>query len=118
MEFTQAVHAVIDGDEEGLRALLKANPKLVHHRSEALHAATLLHYVAANGVENQLQRSPRNATTLARIMLEAGAEADAIAMIGGSPTNHTPLCWTVTSIHSRLGRPILEEAGDGENRKR
>src|SRR5579859_4544162 len=56
-QFESAVEAVIGGDETGLKALLQANPELVRARSARVthfdpprHRATLLHYVAANGV--------------------------------------------------------------------
>ena len=59
--FDQAVLAIIDGDEPVLRRLLAAEPDLVRQRSDSPHRATLLHYVGANGVEMELQKSPRNA---------------------------------------------------------
>ena len=96
--FSQAVEAIATGDEPGLRALLRAHPGLIHERAPFAHQATLLHYVAANGVE--VQRAPRNAPAIARILLEAGAEADAGAPIYG--TSDTTLCLTVTSVHPYL----------------
>src|SRR5262249_23178679 len=39
--------------------------------------ATLLHYVAANGVEDFRQKTPKNAVQVARLLLDAGAEVDA-----------------------------------------
>jgi hypothetical protein len=39
----------------------------------------LLHYVAANGVEGGRQQTPRNAVEVTRVLLEAGAEVDALA---------------------------------------
>jgi hypothetical protein len=92
--FAQAVEAVVDGDEAALRALLRADAGLVHARSSDPQQATLLHYVAANGVDPQ--RSPPNAPLIARILLEAGAEVDALAPIYDDPYN-TPLCLAVTS---------------------
>lgn len=96
--FSQAVEAIASGDESGLRALLERRPGLVRERAPRAHQATLLHYVAANGVE--VQRSPKNAPAMARILLEAGAEADAVAPIYG--TADTTLCLAVTSIHPYL----------------
>src|SRR5207249_10703266 len=40
---------------------------------------SLLHYVAANGVEGGRQKTPTNAVEIAKILLEAGAEVDALA---------------------------------------
>jgi hypothetical protein len=96
--FSQAVDAIVNGNETALRGLLEAHPGLVHERAPHPHQATLLHYVAANGVE--VQRSPANAPAIARILLEAGAEADAIARIYGD--SDTTLCLTVTSVHPYL----------------
>ena len=88
--FSQAVQAIITGDEPGLRALLKAHPGLVQERAPSDHKATLLHYVAANGVEDELQLSPKNAPAIARILLEAGAEVDAVAPFGVVPPTPQP----------------------------
>ena len=95
--FAQAVQAIINGDEPGLLGLLQAHPGLIHERAPSAHQATLLHYVGANGVEEEVQRSPKNAPAIARILLEAGAEVDAVAPI----YDHydTTLCLTVTSVH-------------------
>jgi hypothetical protein len=96
--FSQAVETITTGDEAGLRALLQAHPGLVRERAPLAHRATLLHYVAANGVE--VQRSPKNAPAIAHILLEAGAEADAVAQIYGD--SDTTMCLTVTSVHPYL----------------
>ena len=93
----RAVEAVVDGDEGRLRGLLALHPDLVRERSPEPHRATLLHYVGANGIEPQ--RSPKNAPAIARILLEAGAEVDALAPVYDGPYN-TPLCLTVTSVHT------------------
>jgi ankyrin repeat protein len=90
-QFEAAVEAVITGDLAGLRAMLTANPALVRTRSTrvtchdpAVHAATLLHYLGANGVEGYRQRSPANAVDIAVLLLERGAGVDALAgMYGG-----------------------------------
>lgn len=47
-----------------------------------------------------MQRSPKNSPAIARILLEAGAEADAAAPVYG--TSDTTLCLTVTSVHPYL----------------
>jgi len=96
--FSQAVDAITTGDEAALRALLSAHPDLVRERAPHSHQATLLHYVGANGIE--IQRSPRNAPAIARILLEAGADVDAPAHIYGP--RDTTLCMTVTSVHPYL----------------
>ncbi len=77
--FEAAVEAVVSGDVPALRAMRREHPGLVRERSARRHHATLLHYVAANGVEGGRQRTPPSAVEVARVLLEAGAEADALA---------------------------------------
>ena len=95
--FEDAVQAVISGDEDTLQRLLNEHPNLIHARSERDHQATLLHYIAANGVENEHQRTPPNAVNIARMLLEAGAEPDALAPMYGNKT--TTLLMLVSSHH-------------------
>lgn len=90
-EFEQAVQAVITGDVPTLRTMLQINSALVHARSTRItchdkpqHRATLLHYLGANGVENHRQCSPANAVDVARLLLDTGAEVDALAEMYGS----------------------------------
>ncbi len=102
--FESAVEAVIAGDVGVLRSLLQEHPELVRARSTRVthfdppvHRATLLHYVAANGVEGYRQRTPKNAVEIARTLLEAGAEVDALAdLYGGQCTTMSLL---VSSSH-------------------
>src|SRR5215469_4922361 len=75
--FARAARAIVTGDVEALRAELAADPSLVRARSVSDHHATLLHYVAANGVEPELQRPVPNADEVARVLIQAGAEIDA-----------------------------------------
>jgi ankyrin repeat protein len=92
--FEAAVEAVIDGHVDGLAKLLRDHPELAHARSTRVthfdppvHRATLLHYVAANGVEGYRQRTPSNAVDVATTVLRASAEVDALAdMYGGQAT--------------------------------
>lgn len=84
--FEAAADAVVAGDVDGLRALLLAAPSLVHQRSSREHHAMLLHYVGANGVEQERQRSPANAPEVARVLLASGAEPDARCDLYGGTT--------------------------------
>ncbi len=102
--FEAAVEAVVNGDAEALRALLRQGPDLVHARSSRIthfdpniHAGTLLHYIGANGVENYRQKTPPNAVEITRILLESGAEPDSLAdLYGGKCTTMSML---VSSNH-------------------
>ncbi|MCC6769878.1 MAG: ankyrin repeat domain-containing protein [Gemmatimonadaceae bacterium] len=124
--FEHAVHAVITGDAATLQELLRAHPDLVRHRSTRVtchdppvHGAMLLHYLGANGVEGYRQRSPPNAVDIARLVLQAGAEADALAgMYGGeSPTlsmlvSSTPPA--VAGVQVPLVHVLLDHGADVE----
>jgi hypothetical protein len=88
--FEAAVEAVIDGDIPALRKLLQQDPDLVRRRSTRVthfdppvHGAMLLHYLGANGVEGYRQRSATNAAAVAKVLLEAGADPDALAALYG-----------------------------------
>jgi len=96
-EFESAADAVVAGDIAKLREMLRANPNLTRARSARDHRATLLHYIAANGHEGWRQKTPANAVDAARVLLDAGAEPDAIAhMYGGDATTMDML---VSSVH-------------------
>ncbi len=95
--FEQAVDAIITGDLKKLAALLHKNPKLIHARSTRQHRATLLHYIAANGVEGYRQKTPPNSVEIAKLLLAAGADVNATAEIYGGGA--TTLALVATSIH-------------------
>lgn len=82
--FESAVDAIVDGDVATLERLLRANPDLIRARSTRRHHATLLHYVGANGTEKQ--RTPSNAVEIAKILLDAGAEVNAVGEMYGGTT--------------------------------
>jgi hypothetical protein len=56
-----------------------------------------VHYVAANGHEGFHQRTPTNAVEIARLLLEAGAEVDALADMHGH--RRTTMQMLVSSVH-------------------
>jgi len=97
--FEAAVEAVIDGDIELLEALLEEDPTLATAHSPREHRATLLHYVAANGVEDERQRTPPTAVEIARLLVEAGADPNSIAEFYGSGPGSTALVALVSSGH-------------------
>lgn len=99
--FEAAVRCLIHGDREGLADLLAGHPDLATARSARSHHAVLLHYVAANGVENEHQKTPPNAVEMAELLFQAGAAAvvDATADIYGGGSGSTPLVALVTSCH-------------------
>jgi hypothetical protein len=95
--FETAVDAIVSGDAATLQQLLRDRPELIGARSARAHHATLLHYAAANGVENYRQRTPANVVAIAGILLDAGAEVDAEADVYGGGC--TTLGLAATSVH-------------------
>jgi Ankyrin repeats (3 copies) len=115
-EFESAVEAVVNADLAALTDALRRNPALVHARSDRIccfdppvHRATLLHYVAANGVEAYRQKTPANAVAVARTVLAAGADPDALADMYGARC--TTMSMLVSSSHpAEAGQqvPLIE----------
>jgi hypothetical protein len=95
--FEAAVDAVVAGDVPRLQQLLAGDPAVVHQRSSREHHATLLHYVAANGVEGYRQKTPPNIVPIAELLLAAGADVDAVADLYGAEC--TTLGLAATSVH-------------------
>ena len=114
--FERAVEAVIDGDGDTLRGLLAGDPELVHVRSTRVnnfdpprHRSTLLHYLAANGVENSRQRSPKNAVAMAKILLDAGADPNALQnSYGGCNTTLALLVSSSPPREAGVQVPLVE----------
>jgi hypothetical protein len=114
--FERAVDAVISGDGATLRQLLGEDDRLVRARSTRrnyfdppMHRATLLHYLAANGVESYRQKSPPNAVEIAKILLDGGADPDALLDSYGG--QHTTLAMLVSSEPPRAAGvqvPLLD----------
>ena len=95
--FETAVEAVISGDVATLRSMLRDDPGLVRARSRRRHHATLLHYIGANGVEWGRQKTPKNAVEVTKMLLDAGAEVDALADLYDSKC--TTMSMLVSSAH-------------------
>jgi ankyrin repeat protein len=83
--FERAADAVVSGDADGLGSMLHAHRGLARERSARRHHATLLHYVAANGVEGARQKTPPNAVAIATLLIDAGADLDALADMYDQP---------------------------------
>ncbi len=97
--FEAAVDAVVTGDLAALESLIRDHPDLVTARSRRVHHATLLHYVAANGVEDYRQKTPPNAVAIAQLLLAAGARVDALADTYGGGSAQTTMNLLVSSTH-------------------
>jgi ankyrin repeat protein len=115
-DFESAVESVVNGDHAALEHALRRDPALIRARSSRVcgfdppeHRATLLHYVATNGVEAYRQKTPPNAVEIARTLLRAGAEPDALADMYGAEC--TTMSMLVSSSHpakAGLQVPLIE----------
>jgi ankyrin repeat protein len=118
--FEIAVEAVVGGDASALTARLRKTPELVRARSSRVtkfdppvHRATLLHYLAANGVEGMRQTTPLNAVEMARILLEAGVDPDALAdMYGGQSTTMPMLVSSSHPAKAGVQVPLIDLLAD------
>ena len=107
--FEAAADAIVSGDIATLARMLRENPGLVHARSEREHNAPLIHYVAANGVEDFRQKTPKNIVEITELLLKSGAEVDATTQAYGSSS--TALGLAATSYHpakAGVDIPLLE----------
>ena len=96
-DFESAVDAIVSGDVDKLNALLQQSPNLVRETSPYAHKATLLHYVAANGVEMWRQRAPANAVAITQALIAAGAAVDAKMNVYGG--QYDTMALLMTSAH-------------------
>jgi Ankyrin repeats (3 copies) len=119
-KFESAVEAIIHGDTAVLQRLLRDGLHLIHSRSTRItpfdppmHRATLLHYIGANGVEGYREMTPSNAVEVATMLLEAGADPNALAdMYGGE---HATMPMLVSSSHpaqAGLQVPLIDTLVD------
>ena len=114
--FEEAVEALISGDAATLSRLVREDPSLVRARSTRVnhfdppvHRATLLHYLAANGVEGYRQRSPANAVAIAKILLDAGADPNALQdSYGGQNTTMALLVSSSPPKNAGVQVPLVD----------
>ncbi len=83
-DFEDCIDNMLSGKLQLLQNTLTENPHFATQRSQYGHQATLLHYLAANGVESYRQITPMNAADIAQTLIDAGADANAHAQIYGS----------------------------------
>jgi hypothetical protein len=104
--FERTVEDLLVGDIPALARSLERFPDLIVRRSHYGHRATLLHYLAANGVETYRQRVPRNASNIALLLLQRGADPLATANMYGA--NQTTRDLLISSSHP-FGAGVTDE---------
>ena len=98
-DFEQAVDLMLAGDIAALERMIDQDENLPRRRSRYGHQATLLHYLAANGVESHRQVMPMNAVAMGGMLVARGADPAAEAhMYGGG---QTALALAASSAHPR-----------------
>lgn len=103
--FEQAVNLLLAGEIVELKALIMTHPYLLSATSLYGHRATLLHYVASNGVEFWRQQVPLNLPEIASYLILTGADKEATMKVYGGEFDTYALL--VTSAHPK-GAGILE----------
>lgn len=86
--FEVGIDLMLMGHGEALKKHLQVFPHLVYQKSYYGHEATLLHYLASNGIEMRRQMVPKNLVEMMEILLEFGADKDArMKVYGGGFTS-------------------------------
>ncbi len=107
LEFETCVDHMLNGEIDQLTLALANNPALAIQQSQYGHQSTLLHYLAANGVETHRQVTPANASQLAQCLIDHGTDVNAQAnMYGGSKA----LGLLLTSAHPKNAGVVDEVA--------
>ncbi len=81
--FEKALSFLLAGQVEKLEEAFHEYPKLPLGRSPYGHRATLLHYAGSNGVELWRQQVPKNIVQLVELLLQAGANKQALMNVYG-----------------------------------
>ncbi len=95
--FESAVDNLLSGDIKNLQKIIQENPSLITARSQYGHKASLLHYVASNGVELWRQQVPTNLAEIISYLLASGSNKSALMNVYGS--QYDTLTLLKTSAH-------------------
>ena len=97
LDFEAAVNTLLAGDVQTLWQMCDCDSTLLTRRSSFGHRSTLLHYIAANGVETYRQVVPKNLDEVTRVLIDAGADVNATANMYRGET--TTISLLLTSRH-------------------
>lgn len=107
--FEKAVNHLLNGKLERLKASVHQYPDLIKRRSVYGHRATILHYVASNGVELWRQKVPFNLPAITRFLLEAGADPEAkMNVYGGAFTTKALLSTSAHPLEAGLREEMMK----------
>lgn len=110
--FDDAVRAIDAGDVATLDALLVAHPELVHARTNLeppygyFTGATLLHHVAWN--PGRPARVPPNVVDVARLLLDRGADVDAVTLGRNGGTTMGLVVTSKMASDANASGPLME----------
>ncbi len=115
--FRDALNTILKGD---LAGLLDETPDLVHARSKRPENATLLNYTAFNGFDEVCFPAPKDTPTLAKLLIDRGADPDATAFDGPgfTPLNtdireeqfdKTAAEWATENDETSIAKTIIAE---------
>jgi ankyrin repeat protein len=110
--FAEALAAFDSGDSERLRALLAADPPLVHARTNLeppfgyFSGATLLHHVAGN--PRRKNRLPPNIVAIARVLLQSGADVNALTLGANAGTTMGLVITSKQASDTNVSGPLID----------
>ena len=99
--FEAAADAVFRGDLATLESLFAAHPELASARSTRPHRCTLLHYLGANGFEDERQQTPSNAVAVIDFLIDAGSDPNAVCYTYRGGPAQTTLGLLTSSGHPK-----------------
>jgi hypothetical protein len=107
LEFEKAITYITNGDILKLSKLLDSSPNLLTESSKFGHEASLLHYVASNGIELWRQQVPSNLHEIICVLLEKGADKTATMKVyGGDFDTHTLFTSSAHPYAAGIGKEI------------
>ncbi|MCI0434536.1 MAG: hypothetical protein L0271_12980 [Gemmatimonadetes bacterium] len=111
-DFDRALAAVDSGDLETLRNLIAREPELLRARTrleppyDYFTGATLLHHVAGNPSRDS--GLPRNIVDVAQLLLEAGADANAVTLATVASTTLGLVITSKAASDASVSGPLIE----------
>ena len=110
-KFEEAVAAIVAGDLRKLTELLDAHPELVKARTNLdpkygyFAGATLLHHVAWN--PSRRERVPNNIVDIARLLLDRGADVDAVTLARSAGTTMGLIVTSRMASEANASGPLI-----------